>query len=340
MTVYFILIFCLIILTYFCENKWSLVAAIVLLLLIGGFRDVSVGTDSKNYLSLFESYGADIGSLYHANEPLYMAIQLFSAITGLGYGGMQFISMLVMLVGLGFVLYRWSANPVYSVLAYVLLYFYFNSFNTMRQYMAVPFVLLSYYYLSISNIKKYLLCIFIATMFHFTALISLVVWPLSMMRIKKDPLILLLMMSFVIGMTPLAQWITQLLSQHFSAFSFYATDSQEYRSSLFSLSRLLLNIYTLFLLTWLREKDNMLLILVIGVGMLNLFSFQPVIGRLAQYFTIIQIIIIPSLPSLVIKKKNNQALVLGSLAYMCLTWLYLISSNVGEVVPWKYGGLL
>ena len=84
----------------------------------------------------------------------------------------------------------------------------------------------------------------------------------------------------------------------------------------------------------------MLLILVIGVGMLNLFSFQPVIGRLAQYFTIIQIIIIPSLPSLVIKKTNNQALVLGSLAYMCLTWLYLISSNVGEVVPWKYGGLL
>lgn len=340
MTIYLFLIFSLVLLTYFYDKKWSLAISIILLLIIGGLRDVSVGTDSKNYQSLFESYGADVGSLHHANEPLYLLVQFVSAISGWGYEGMQLISMSVMIFGLLFVLHKWSDNPLFSLLAYVLLYFYFYSFNTMRQYMAVPFVLMSYYYLSLSKYKKYFLCLFIATMFHFTALISLVIWPLSKMKIRKDILILILMYSFLIGLTPLARWITQLLSQHLSLFSDYANNSLDYRQNMFSLSRFLLNIYTLFLLTWLREKDNMLLILVVGVSMLNMFSFQPVIGRLAQYFTIIQILIIPSISSMVIEDNKNLALVVGSFVYMCFTWVYLISSNVGEVIPWKYGGLL
>lgn len=48
-------------------------------------------------------------------------------------------------------------------------------------------------------------------------------------------------------------------------------------------------------------------------------------------------VIIPNIPSLVRDNGMIVPVMCASFAYMLVTWLYLINSNIGEVVPWKFG---
>ena len=248
---------------------------------------------------------------------------------------MQLLCMTIMLLFLCIFILKVSSHYQYSLLCYVLLYFYFYSFNTTRQYLAIPFVLLSYYYLNAGNRIKYLLCLLCATLFHFSAIITVVVYFLKQYRIPKKAQILLLLSTFIIGLTP---FVPSLMGSMLTS-TIYEThaDSLSFgsRESLFSLSRLLLTFYTIWLVNLLKNKDIYIQILVVGVCFLNIFAYQVVLGRFAQYFTIVQIVVIPNLAFLLKNGKFLTALKFLSFIYMFATWLYLISSNVGGVVPWK-----
>ena len=70
----FILFYFLSLLCAFKERKWSLIISFISLLVVAGFREQSVGTDTKNYESLFDSYGTETDMMYHAKEPLYLLL--------------------------------------------------------------------------------------------------------------------------------------------------------------------------------------------------------------------------------------------------------------------------
>lgn len=93
MEVYFLVVFILTLLCIGKSSKWKLAISFLLLLIIGGFRDVSVGTDTKNYAMLFDSYGSDVSMMYHATEPLFLLIQFLVAKMGGGYEIMLLIIM-------------------------------------------------------------------------------------------------------------------------------------------------------------------------------------------------------------------------------------------------------
>ena len=69
----------------FTKKKWPLLISFILLFVVACFRDISVGTDSKNYSGIFESYGDNISDVYHVSEPLYLLLQFFVAIMGWDY---------------------------------------------------------------------------------------------------------------------------------------------------------------------------------------------------------------------------------------------------------------
>lgn len=333
MLIYVLLILILSILCLCNNKKWTCAVSFILLLFVGGFRDSSVGTDTANYLMLFESYGDNIGGQWHANEPLYLLLQIISVYFNWGFKGLQFISMFILLTCFFYYISKNSTNPQYSITCFVLLYFYFNSFNITRQFLAIPFTLLSYSYILIGKWKKSLVLMGIAIMFHYSAIICIIPILIRNYKFPKHILIISLFTTFLVGLTPIAQNVVSSLLHTSSSF-----DMEDSRESVFSISRLLINIYALYLLNCLKNENNYLTIFVIGICFLNILSFHPVIGRIAQYFTIIQIIIIPNIPLLTIKTKDTSHLKISSFIYMFVTWIYLISSNVGEVVPWKFGG--
>lgn len=335
MEVYFLVAFILTLLCIGKSSKWKLAISFLLLLIIGGFRDVSVGTDTKNYAMLFDSYGSDVSMMYHATEPLFLLIQFLVAKMGGGYEIMLLIIMAVILGTIHFYAHLVSKSSLYVILSFFLLYFYFYSFNTMRQYMGMGFCLIAFYYLSKRKVKRYFLFIFIAFLFHATALVGLFAYILNKIKLNKKKQILLLSITFVVGLTPIVQQGMAFTLHFLPEYLYQYILESEKTGAGFPFSRFLLTSYAIALVVLLKEKTLNVKLLMLGICLLNLFDFQPVIGRIAQYFTIIQIAIIPNISVLIKRKKNAKALKIASYIYMLVVWIYLLLNNVAEIVPYK-----
>lgn len=197
------------------------------------------------------------------------------------------------------------------------------------------FCLIAFYYLSKKKVKRYFLFIFIAFLFHATALVGLFAYILNKMKLNKKKQILLLSITFVIGLTPIVQQGMAFTLHFLPDYLYQYILESEKTGTGFPFSRFLLTSYAIALVALLKEKTLNVKLLMLGICLLNLFDFQPVIGRIAQYFTIIQIAIIPNIRILIKRKKNAKALKIASFIYMFVVWIYLLLNNVAEIVPYK-----
>src|ERR1035437_7444476 len=193
MVLYLFLVLFLLIGSLLKQNKKIFILSFFILLLIGGLRGISVGTDTINYKDLYsgvELKGFEVG-YYYLNDYIISH--------GYNFQIMIFISMLLCLFPVFFVVNRISSRPLLSITLYVLLYFYFNSFNVMRQSIAISVFFLALYFLQKNNKFGYFISIIIAALFHTTALIVLVTYPFYKINMHKFIYIILILISFLIG---------------------------------------------------------------------------------------------------------------------------------------------
>lgn len=342
MTIYLLLALCLSLLCLFRNCKWIVWVVAILLIIIAGFRAESVGTDTQNYENLFEWYGDELIGASHANEPGYALLQLLVVRSGLSYRAMAFICQMLIIILLSLYARKVCHHPQYLMLCYLLLYFYFYSFNTTRQYIAIPFLLFAYECLDKGNTKQAILLIICATMFHNAAFIGFLVLIFKRWHWSPSLQIILLATTFIIGITS----IPQVLSLGFASYmpidfvEDYVLRTSDYRELGFSLSRFLLTGFSILLVVMLKNNSNRLCIMTLGICILNLFAFQPVVARMAQCFTIIQITIIPEISYMIRSAYKRSALLIRVVAfiYMTVVFLYLLSANVADVVPYVFGG--
>ena len=271
----------------------------------------------------------------------YTLIQQFVYFYVGDYTFLVFTQMLLILLFFYIFILRESDNPLFSVFCFVGLYYWLYSLNTTRQYLAIPLVLIGFSHLNRDKVKPFIGFVLMAMLFHTSAFFALIV-----LVFRKDIFSFLLgkgvlVLSFVIGLTPLIPVLLSVFVSVFdmlglTGFSMYLSDTSDYRIEGFSVSRFLLTIYGCLILLLLDNKLLYVRIFIFGIILLNLFAFQPDVARLAQYFVCIQIVLIPNIPIYIRNEKNIFPLQLVSLVYMVITFLYLLNANVGEVVPYKF----
>lgn len=138
----------------------------VVLSFISGVRTYNVGTDTFAYVSYFLS-----DHLTHMEPGFLLFVKVMRKITD----SPTVFLIVCSLICNGLILlaiYRCSVNPYISVYCYITLYFYFNSFNAIRQYIAVAIVLNSFYYILERKILRFCVLLFIAVSFHSTAIVG------------------------------------------------------------------------------------------------------------------------------------------------------------------------
>ena len=345
MSMYIYILSILALFSFFSKSKVLFLVSFLILLAVGGLRDFSVGTDTLNYLNLYQ-YGENT-SFTKGIEWGYTLVQQFVYFYLGDYAYLVFIQMFLILFFFYRFIWRESENPLFSVFCFVSLYYWLYSLNTTRQYIAMPLVLIGFSYLIQGKVKKFVALVLCAMLFHTSAVFSLIV----LFFYKPEGIVTkflnkgVLILSFFIGITPLIPLVLGLFTSVFDAlgltgFSGYISEASEFRAVSFSLSRFLLTIYGCLILVFLDDKLPYVRIFIFGIILLNLFAFQPSIGRLAQYFVCIQIILIPNLPMYVKNARNVLPLQFFSVVYMLITFFYLLSANIGEVVPYKWGDLV
>ncbi len=155
----------------------------VLLTLLAGLRAYTVGIDTANYLKQFYFASQGYMNLIYSLELGYEV--LLYVLSHIFYNPTFFLLMLAGLTNFLIIRRLWDFQPVSSFLlmsmAYVS-YYYFLSFNNMRQMLCVAISFFATRYIGTKQRKWALILILLAATLHKSALIVLILLPLTHIR--------------------------------------------------------------------------------------------------------------------------------------------------------------
>ena len=171
----------------------------ILLYIVSAFRGNTVGGDLVNYLRNFHELSftpfAKIFKLYYSNYEIGYTF-LIKCLTLISSNERVYflITPILSLFGIYYLIKNFSPIPIISVLVYIGLGFYTNSFNNVRQSIAIGIVCLSFPYLVNRRFSKFAICVLLASLFHTSAIFYMVIYPFTRINLttKKFYLILIL----------------------------------------------------------------------------------------------------------------------------------------------------
>jgi len=322
--------------TVYCKKnkKIFLIGAAIIPLLIGGLR-YNVGTDYMNYYNFYEN-----------NSFIDPGFYVVSSVSR-HFDNYQLIFFIYNLLTLLFVfLGLKNIDKQYRPIAYLcfLFLFFTVSFNAMRQMLAVSIVFFSYKYAINKRMLLFIATILFATIFHTTAIFSIILYPLMNLNkrfIKVVALVVILVV--VLNYQDIVKILASLpLFDHFSLYESYIGNVT------FSNMSFLVDLLVLAYLVFVRKKAirqnpafrEYLFIYIIGV-ILSLTGFSdPYVKRIALYFTVASIILLPVASSSYEDRKNrliNQMAVVIFVISKFIVQIYLLGQ--ADIIPYNFVGV-
>ena len=338
---YILLFFSLLLINLFKKSEsWKSKWCFVVLLFFTICR-YNVGWDYDSYVETIQNWG----NQWNAGRYALLSNMFFY----LGYR-LQFYPIVFALFGfiqlylLKLVIDDFSINRVFSWLFFLLIpVFFLQGLSTIRQAVANGFVFVSLYQLCQKDYKKALGMFIFAIMFHASAILSILMLPITLIKITNKLNWFLFISSFFIG-NLLFPYIANLMIdiQEYNRFIYY-TEYESHKTSLLNYYYYLINIVLLLLYNRLSIINPLLGKFVaignMGIVLFNIFSFEPITAtRIASMYTLVWIIILPYLPlafssskELSIKKRQliNSITILLPMSFVFFYFLmsYVIAFN-------------
>ena len=235
MLIYFINLFCNIFfaLFFYCikwkeknraENLYLFLTAIQLTLL-AGFRGLSVGYDTSNYLNYFNNAPVSFAGLIQNKGNLELGFILLCSIIKLLGGKFQILLLVTScFVSSSICIFvkRHSRNIPLSIYLLICFPYYYTSFDLLRHYIVLSFVLIAYKYLLENELIKYTLIIFCASLFHKVAFVFLFLYFIKYIPWNSFTIIFILLLSpFGYLLRPFALWFGNLVGKGFDSSSMW-----------------------------------------------------------------------------------------------------------------------
>lgn len=192
MTPYFIAFCISIISTYFAQKVSRGLQLYILsffavapLILLAAYRDYSVGTDTINYMSLFNSaieFRGNYDQYIDTNPSFEKAFLTYNYILAHFTSSVEvyFAITYSIIIGLFYASafrLRKYISPTVFMLIFMLL-FYSESLNIMRQYISVAFVMWAVTNLITGKTFKYIIWVLVASLFHTSAIVAFIIGAL------------------------------------------------------------------------------------------------------------------------------------------------------------------
>lgn len=307
--------------------------------ILGGIR-YDVGTDYM-YTYYPNFYKILAGSKEYSEFGFYLInkfIQLFTTdVTWLFILTSFLYSILILNV-----IIKYSKNYFVSMVVLFLSCIYFFSLNNVRQAIAAAILLNGIPYIIEKKFIKFLILILLASIFHYSCVVLIPVYFfINFKFIKKNYMIIIL--SIILLSKPLSDLLILILSHTKYAYFFnshYANGKVTYVNIIYGAILLLISVVILYKR---RLTDNfawlLLCVQFFNFWMYFLSFYIPVsemISRIAYYFWIYQIILIPYLIS--VKKKNEIKIILFggyTIIYFVYFYYYIIMQGYYKVLPYQ-----
>ena len=312
------------------------ITSLLILFWIAWQRDASVGTDTQTYLLQFENLELYNTTRYFTGIQrgwYYFNLFFFSHFN---YDVFLFACYSIIIGGIGYWIYKESDNYIMSLFFFVLLMFYFGSFNIMRQYIAISIVLVAL--LHFKNIRVYIPLVLLASLFHFSALFAYTFLLINNVRIDNIILVLCAtIISFIVGffygdkLTDIISSLMWLVRVNEGVQGYLDAYGGE-RNILPNLG-----INSVFILSYILSRTKKNLYLKLYFFYIILFNLFGSMGQGNRIFLYLQIPIIIIIPWIYYRIKNRiiANVYLGyTLMYAAATAFISFSRNTADIIPY------
>ena len=334
------------------RKKANVIVSCFVMFLIMAMRSPSVGTDAQTVVRMFM-----------ANRPILASglnSLFYNFISKIGYmiwpnGQMiLIINAAIICVLVGALVYNNSDDVFLSLYLYITLYFYFSSFNTMRQYDAMAMCMMCY--MSYKNDKRALSLVFsiLALLTHSTSMVFIVVVIaykcFAWLRNLNVQLVFGTILTFVLGY--LFEPLLLLFAKIFPHYEMYIGDTgitlNGYQSDgkKILITLMLAGILLFSYITILKTKKMhpsfdvsedfrmqfFFMIIAISLGIAG--TKLQLIARMESYFSIYAILFIPKAVKM-IQLRYRNIIYVGFVLLMIVPMFVQLSGNNSGVLPYR-----
>ncbi|TYP75666.1 EpsG family protein [Paenibacillus methanolicus] len=321
------------------RNKVIIAAiAFVQLLVIMVLRKDTVGADVRTYYQYFllisnlkfpafEFVNMESGYVFFNSLISFFTInkQLFIVIISA-----------VILTGYFLFLYKNSEDITLSIFLFITLEFYSLSFSMVRQSIAIIIILFSYEFIKKRKPLKFVLCVLLATLFHKTAIIFIVFYVVTKIKISYKYISFVLLGSLVVFM--LGGSLINYLVHKFYPYYSELVVSGEGVTMLILLTGILLGMLPLHkeLITK-NSVNSMLFHALIVAVVLQIMSIQfSLFNRMTLYFTIFLTILIPSYIKMIEDSRIRLLVKIGVVSLSLIQLGLALKNNLLSIVPYFF----
>lgn len=316
------------------KNKLFLRVTFVLLFVVMASREMTVGSDTDEYLALFEKcslYKWDILNMSTHFEKGYLVLNVLLSYLHIS----PRVFLCIMSFIFSYAVYKFikdnSDNPLMSVLLFINLLFLYQSMNIMRQFLALSVILLfGFNFIKNKQLIKYVVAVLVASLFHTTALIALFIYPIYHLRYSKK-IVLIAILIAIFGSILLSQ-IYLPLSSLLGREAYYVDMIGEAKLGNLISTLIFLSMYVFSLLVTAgkdRQKYSFYLYSLLFAAVFYCVSINmAVFSRVSQYYAIFSIIALPNIIEANIRESKIivESLIVG----LFITYASIVMINRPE----------
>ena len=319
------------------KKKQFLILCGTILVLFIGFRSRFVGsTDSLNYYNIF-SQAIDSTSLKDFYNPngveigFQLLLWIFSRITN-NPQWIFLISALIYITCLSVFIYKNSDDVILSFTIYITLGLMIFMIQGMRQSIAMSICLLSFEFVKIKKLKQFLLLIFLATMFHQTAIVFIVVYFLSLLKIKVTHISIFLFFSFLslFFVDIIISYANVIFNRSYTV----TVDSGGFVAASIYLLLVIFDILFNKDLKKLQHESTIFYILLLGfLSYIMRYLGSLAAERISFYFMFSQLIVLPNTIS---KLPSEEKRIIRMIIYALAIGLFAYRLSNSDLIPYRF----
>ena len=318
------------------KNNFLSVLLLLFLIIVLGMRQFEgVANDSENYYTLF-LYGIDYLKNHYNHEPLFVYINIL--IISLN-GSFQWVLLIFSVISLTSVYIACKVakiNPFKGLIIYVLLTYYFYTFNCMRQMTADAVLMIGYAILTINKFSKnkqiilYCLIVTFAAQIHKSAYIALLIAPIHYYNINLSyrTFCVIAIGTLLVGALPIAKQMVDILSNIMGT---YAVPEKYGYIYAVSPSKIAMTLFYMYLYKKSNNNNILLKTAILGLFLFNFMGFSVATMRSAYTFLVCQVLYLSNIQ--LVPKYTNHKNTLSQIAicYCVFLYYYFYYYNISDM---------
>lgn len=304
--------------------------------LIAALRSWDVGGDSFNYVWMFEflaNENIEVAFNFTEKDPFfYVLLSILGKFTS-NYTVLFIIVAGFFTISIWYFIYRYSKDPMLSIIILLAMNLYQFSLAGMRQTITISFIVWAIIALDRNKIKTAILYIFLGSLFHKSGLIFLVIILMKNLNINikiRKASIIILVFCFLFRGTMVNFFISFINERGYEI----ATTTNGITMTfvifiLYIISIIFIEEYAKYDKRRYLQYD----IAFWAVFFQLLVTVQNIFFRIAFYFLIIYIVLIPNV-LVNIKNRNSKMIVKNTLHVLLIIQYLMFTMGSGHILPY------